>query len=56
MGLVYRPNPVPYRPHRASWRQPLHLHLAPLWDALSQELSELHGAMDLLLPPTPPPS
>ncbi len=43
MGLVYRPNPVPYRPHRASWRQPLHLHLAPLWDALTRELAELHG-------------
>ena len=43
MGIVYRPNPVPYRPHRASWRQPLHLHLAPLWDALARELALLRG-------------
>lgn len=43
MGIVYRAGPVPYRPHRASWRQPLHLHLAPLWDALSVELARLGG-------------
>lgn len=43
MGIVYRPNPVPYRPHRASWRQPLHLHLAPMWDALVPELAALRG-------------
>ena len=43
MGIVYRPNPVPYLPHRATWRQPLHLHLAPLWDALSDELPKLRG-------------
>ncbi len=43
MGLIYRPNPVPYRPHPATWRQPLHLHLAPLWSALVRELPKLRG-------------
>ncbi|MBI5516079.1 MAG: class I SAM-dependent methyltransferase [Deltaproteobacteria bacterium] len=43
MGLWYTPTPVPYRPHRATWRQPLHLHLAPLWDALVPRLGALRG-------------
>jgi SAM-dependent methyltransferase len=43
MGLWYTPTPVPYRPHRATWRQPLHLHLAPLWDALVPRLGALQG-------------
>jgi len=43
MSLWYEPNPVPYRPHPASWRQPLHLHLAPLWAALGRVLPTLRG-------------
>ena len=43
MSLWYEPNPVPYRPHPASWRQPLHLHLAPLWAALARVLPTLRG-------------
>lgn len=43
MRLWYEPNPVPYRPHPATWRQPLHLHLAPLWAALARVLPTLRG-------------
>lgn len=43
MRLWYEPNPVPYRPHPATWRQPLHLHLAPLWAALARVLPGLRG-------------
>lgn len=43
MPLWYAPNPVPYRPHPATWRQPLHLHLAPLWAALARVLPTLRG-------------
>ena len=43
MSLWYAPNPVPYRPHPATWRQPLHLHLAPMWKALARVLPTLSG-------------
>ncbi len=43
MALWYEPNPVPYRPHDATWRQPLHLHLAPMWRALTRVLPTLRG-------------
>ncbi len=43
MSLLYRPTPIPFRPHDPSWRQPLHLHLRPLWRALSLALGELEG-------------
>lgn len=43
MRLWYRPNPVPYRPHPATWQQPLHLHLAPLWRELARVLPALGG-------------
>ncbi len=43
MTLWYAPNPVPYRPHPATWRQPLHLHLAPMWRELSRVLPTLRG-------------
>ncbi len=43
MKLWYAPNPVPYRPHPATWRQPLHLHLAPMWKALARVLPTLSG-------------
>lgn len=43
MRFWYVPSPVPYRPHPASWRQPLHLHLAPLWAALRRVLPTLRG-------------
>lgn len=37
------PTPSPYRSHRATWRQPLHLHLEPLWRELTRALSPLGG-------------
>lgn len=43
MCALYVPSPVPYRPHRPSWRQPLYLHLRPLWDALERSLGALEG-------------
>ena len=43
MGLIFQGSPVPYRPHLPSWRQPLYLHLAPLWRALRRELERLEG-------------
>lgn len=45
MNLWYAPNPVPYRPHPATWRQPLHLHLAPMWRALARVLPTLRGSV-----------
>lgn len=39
----YVPTPHPYRPHHASWRQPLYLHLDPLWRALEAALGSLEG-------------
>jgi SAM-dependent methyltransferase len=43
MSLWFEPTPQPYRPHDASWRQPLHLHLAPLWRELRRALAGLDG-------------
>ena len=43
MPLLFKPTPSPYRPHLASWRQPMHLHLAPLWRALQRSLAECEG-------------
>ena len=34
--MLFRPTPNPYRPERPSWRQPLHLHLAPIWKDLEE--------------------
>lgn len=39
----YVPTPHPYRPHRPTWQQPLHLHLDPLWRELQRALGELSG-------------
>lgn len=39
----YVPTPHPYRPHPATWRQPLHLHLAPMWRELTRALGALRG-------------
>jgi SAM-dependent methyltransferase len=43
MTFWYAPNPVPYAPHNATWHQPLHLHLSPMWAALSRVLPTLSG-------------
>jgi SAM-dependent methyltransferase len=43
MPRWYVPTPHPYRPHPATWQQPLHLHLAPLWRELSRALGALEG-------------
>lgn len=43
MPLWYVPSPEPYRPHPATWRQPLHLHLAPLWREVAKALGSLEG-------------
>ena len=43
MPRWYVPTPHPYRPHRATWQQPLHLHLEPLWRELTPALGALAG-------------
>ncbi|MEY4575711.1 MAG: hypothetical protein RL701_414 [Pseudomonadota bacterium] len=43
MALLFVPNPHPYRPHLPSWRQPLYLHLRPLWLALQRTLASCEG-------------
>lgn len=43
MALLFRPSPKPYRPHLPSLRQPLYLHLRPLWLALESSLSTCAG-------------
>ncbi len=43
MALWFEPTPHPYRPHDATWRQPLHLHLAPLWRELTRALARVEG-------------
>ncbi len=43
MGLLFQPSPVPFRPHRASWRQPFYLHYEPLLRALEPVLGSLSG-------------
>lgn len=39
----YVPTPHPYRPHPATWQQPLHLHLDPMWRELTTALGSLEG-------------
>lgn len=41
--MLFKPNPHPYAPHLPSWRQPLYLHLRPLWQALEQKLATCSG-------------
>jgi len=43
MSLLFVPTPSPYCPHLPSWRQPLYLHLRPLWLALEASLSSCRG-------------
>lgn len=43
MPLWYTPTPSPYVPHDPSWKQPLYLHLAPLWREVSAALATLSG-------------
>jgi SAM-dependent methyltransferase len=43
MALLFVPSPTPYRPHLPSFRQPLYLHLAPLWCALRTTLGSCRG-------------
>jgi len=41
--MLFKQNPDPYMPHLPNWRQPLYLHLAPLWRALEQKLATCSG-------------
>jgi SAM-dependent methyltransferase len=41
--MLFRPNPDTYVPHLPSWRQPLYLHLRPLWLALAEKLGTCSG-------------
>lgn len=41
--MFFKKSPVPYRPHLPSWRQPLYLHLRPLWLALEERLASVSG-------------
>lgn len=43
VSLLFEPSPKPFRPHCPSWRQPLYLHYAPLWQALTDVLGSLGG-------------
>ncbi len=43
MARWYVPTPSPYVSHPATWHQPLHLHLAPMWSELRVCLGALHG-------------
>lgn len=43
MRFFFVPTPSPYRPHLPSWRQPLYLHLRPLWRALEASLATARG-------------
>ncbi|MDX2054576.1 MAG: class I SAM-dependent methyltransferase [Polyangiaceae bacterium] len=43
MPLLFLPTPNPYRPHLPTWRQPLHLHLAPVWLKLEATLKTCRG-------------
>lgn len=45
MALLFEPSPVPFRPHDPTWRQPLYLHLRPLWRALARELRTCRGRL-----------
>ncbi len=41
--MLYQRTPNPYAPSLASWRQPLYLHLQPLWRALELRLATCSG-------------
>jgi SAM-dependent methyltransferase len=43
MPVLFARTPDPYRPHLPSWRQPLYLHLRPLWLALERALASCRG-------------
>lgn len=43
MSIWFERTPRPYQPHDATWRQPLHLHMAPMWRELRRALAELEG-------------
>lgn len=43
MPVLFASNPDPYRPHLPGWRQPLYLHLRPLWLALEEALVSCRG-------------
>jgi SAM-dependent methyltransferase len=43
MPLLQVRTPEPYRPHLPNWRQPLYLHLRPLWLALERSLGSCKG-------------
>ena len=39
----YRATPSPYRPYLPSYREPLYLHLRPLWQSLERALGTFEG-------------
>ena len=41
--MLFIPTPSPYRPHDPTWRQPLYLHLHPLWQGLRERLATCEG-------------
>ena len=41
--MLLTPTPSPYRPHDPTWRQPLYLHLHPLWQGLRKRLATCEG-------------
>lgn len=43
MSFLYVPPPNPYRPHLPTWRQPLYLHLEPLWHSLASVMPTFRG-------------
>lgn len=43
MPVLLVGSPVPFRPHLPTWRQPLYLHLRPLWRALEAALATCRG-------------
>ena len=45
MGMLCKPTPVPYPSRLPSWRQPLYLHLRPLWLALGRTLGTCEGRL-----------
>jgi SAM-dependent methyltransferase len=43
VSWLYRPTPVPFKPHEPSWRQPLRLHFDPLFRGIKPVLASLRG-------------
>ncbi len=41
--MLFLPSPSPYRPHLPTWRQPLYLHLGPLWLQVERTLKTCRG-------------